>query len=233
MNEDEISTVLLDVKEAWKAACNDYTHRALNSERCLQAALYFHLRKRLEERSGYVIFIEAKVRLPAQEDEPESEIIIDTLICNDWQILVAIELKYAPRVIPAVPGIRKDLRSLSRIRNHREKIRRVEIEIARHHETAVDNRVMLTIHPRAKMLLGIICRFSETAWTASKFFSTYKPESGPWAHRARGAPPRLGLCLGYTPETGGQEPLKVVFLGQPFEANGLAEDQEEVEIQAG
>ncbi|MGF6877406.1 hypothetical protein OKW35_006885 [Paraburkholderia sp. MM5477-R1] len=229
MNGDEVESVLAVVEDAWKATCADYDSRTLNSERCLQAAFYFHLRSNLNQHIGYVIFVEATVTLPkTAEDENASfsakggkRIAIDTLVCKDDRILIAIELKYAPRGFPGGDGIRKDLLSLSRIRNHSAKAKRVEIEIARHHETNSGNRLVLTISPHAKMLLGIFCRAPRQPRQAEEFWNLYRPSEGPWSGRVRGAPPRLGLCFGYAPEPGTSKPAMVHFVGQPFGATDL------------
>lgn len=229
LNGNEAENVLVDVEDAWKAACADYDSRILNSERCLQASFYFHLRNNLNRRVGYVIFVEATVTLPhIAEDEGASlgaragrRIAIDTLVCKDNRILIAIELKYAPRGFPSRDGIRKDLLSLSRIRNHSAKAKRVEIEIARHHEANTGNRLVLNISPHAKMLLGIFCRAPDVPQQAGEFWDLHRPTEGPWSRRVMGTPPRLGLCFGYAPEPGSGKSAIVHFVGQPFGTNGV------------
>jgi len=224
MTDSQMIALLKPVQTAWKNTCKDYDSFALNSERCLQAALYFHLRSALPKREGYVIFIEATVHLPAVASDKTTETVvseakrvaIDTLICKGDEILIAMELKYTPRGFPTQAGISKDLLSLSHIRNHAAKARRVEIEISRHRETSIGNEKVLTISPQAKMLLGILCREPTGGMQDRVFWERHAPVEGPWAQRARSLPPRLGLCLGYASTPGSGIKARPRFVGQPF-----------------
>ena len=231
MASRDVDLALADIRKAWRASCKDYDGRKLNSERCLQSSFYFHLRKLLDHRdSTHTIFIEATVKLPSvAADEPSGtveakskRIAIDTLICKDREILVAIELKYAPRAIPSVKDMRKDIASLFHIRNHTAKERRVVIELVRHRATAAGDPMSLKISKDAKMLVGVFCSDAFAPFDAGNFWKAHRPSSGPWAKR-RELPPRFGLCIAYAPEQTqqGKKRAKATphFVGAPFGTN--------------
>lgn len=225
MQVQDVSKALSAIKTAWKETCIDYGERRLNSERALQSAFYFRLRTLLESISrDHVIFIEAAVILPPVEADEASgtvasgpqRIVIDTLICKDREILVAIELKYTPRFFPDESGLRKDLTSLSEIRNHTAKKRQVRIELPRHRNTEAGDPLMLTISPDAKMLMGIYCADSDSKMDGKSFWKACRPETGPWGDRMRDLPPKLGLCFAYALDPSRGKTAEAVFVGQPF-----------------
>jgi|GEM_PF-4390246 len=99
----DVDMALRGARKAWERCCADYNAYAMNSERCLQAAFYFHLRTALQ-KAGYTIYIEAKVIVPPSADgrivkgasPPKARnIFIDTLVCKDNKIVLAIERKRA------------------------------------------------------------------------------------------------------------------------------------------
>ena len=225
MQVQDVSKALSAIKTAWEATCIDYGERKLNSERALQSAFYFRLRSLLESISrGHVIFIEASVILPPVEADEASgtvasgskRIAIDTLVCKDREILVAIELKYTPRFFPNESGLRKDLTSLSEIRNHTAKKRQVRIKLPRHRDTEAGDPLVLTISPDAKMLMGIYCADSEPKMDEKSFWKAYRPATGPWSDRVRDLPPKLGLCFAYALDPSHGKTANAVFMGQPF-----------------
>jgi len=230
MQNKDVTWALMATKAAWEATCLDYGDRKLNSERALQASFYFRLRPLLESVArDYVVFIEATVILPAVEEDLPSEtlasgpkrIAIDTIVCKGREILLAMELKYTPRTYPDEVAIKKDLLSLSEIRNHTAKKRRVKIELPRHRETEEGDPLPLTISPDAKMLLGIYCADGESRIGAKKFWNDFRPEAGPWGGRKRELPPKFGLCFAYALDPSLKKPAEAVFLGQPFTDLGI------------
>lgn len=230
MQNSAVSKALIATKAAWEATCIDYGDRKLNSERALQASFYYRLRPLLEEIApDYVLFIEASVTLQAVEADEESgtvkserkRILIDTLVCAGDEILLAIELKYAPRFFPHQLGVSKDLKSLSEIRNHTAKKRQVKIQLPRHRDTEEGDPMVLKISPDAKMLLGIYCADSEARIGPRKFWRDFRPKTGPWGSRKRDLPPKLGLCFAYALDPRLKKPAEAVFMGQPFESLGF------------
>jgi hypothetical protein len=228
--EQDVITVLRLIKKAWAATCADYGCRRLNSERALQASFYHQLRSRLDKaRDGYVVFVEAAVKLPSVAADPTTDtaaatartIVIDTLICKGNVILAAMELKYAPRGFPSKEKIRKDLFSLSHIRNHVSKKRRVSIIMSRQGETLIGDPLELTISRHAKMLLGLLCKERNDEIQVDQFWQELRPTDGPWKNLIKKSPKKLGLCLAYAPRLIGKEDVNKNamprFLGLPFE----------------
>ncbi|TSD56400.1 hypothetical protein FFI97_019395 [Variovorax sp. KBS0712] len=212
-------------RAAWIEACNDYGARKLNSERSLQAALYFHLRSRLEVISSeYRIFIEAAVDVPAVPADPDRDaqparvIAIDTLVCLGREVLLAVEIKYTPRTFPSVEALKKDLTSLDQIRNRARRDQRVTIELRRHRDTEAGDPMPLKISPDAKMLLGIFCSNARQV-DLVEFWDECRPRNaGHWDKSFREQlPPKLGLCIAYAPDPcGAAAPARPVFHGRPF-----------------
>ncbi len=242
---ENLHIALTALCKAWTKVCKDYDNRKLNSERSLQASLYFHLRTELGEESGHDIYIEAMVVRDVDEmispDEAskvkKKRIAIDTLVCKDKEILIAMELKYSPRGFPIKKDIQKDLASLSRIHNHREKTKRATIHLVRHHTTKVEGAIRLKIHPDAKLLLGIVCsknavrapaRGAEIRAKEKEFWKTHRPDSNDgaeptrWAKNRRELPRRLGLCIGYAPDSNLNSSATPEFWGQPFSKDTLS-----------
>lgn len=122
----------LDVAEAfvkaWEGVVDDYKKKRLNSERCLQASLYFHLRKRLNQWGGEIaIYVEPPIRL-AMDGSSEEKKFIDLIVVRKgekYEILFAAELKYTPRGAPSPDAIAADLEKLSFVKNHKERRNRV------------------------------------------------------------------------------------------------------------
>jgi len=224
MGNSDVEFAVQAFAEAWKKSCKDYDARRLNSERCLQAALYFHLRKELEANADdFNIFIDATVQLPKVEADDAKEILalpvrriaIDTVICKGREILVVAELKYTPRSFPLEIDIRKDLTSLSHIRNYTDKDHRVAIKMVRHRDTEAGDSLPLKIHPDARRLLGIFCKSDQSELTEKAFWETYRPDAGPWQKRVREFPPKLGLCLAGAPDPTTDGSAAATFLGKP------------------
>jgi hypothetical protein len=215
------------VQKAWRATCIDYGRRRLNSERALQASFYHHLRNGLYPRGDdYVIFIEAKVILPAVAEDlesgiqasPQQRIFVDMLVCVGDTIVAAVELKYAPRNCPDVEGIRKDLESLSHIRNRTARENRVRIHVERHGETSVTGALKLLISPHTKLLLGFYCS-ENTEINAERFWRDHRPFEGRW-HKVSSLPKKLGLCVAYAPQLQDEDDAgrkaKANFIGGAF-----------------
>jgi hypothetical protein len=222
----DTDVALRAAKKAWTRCCVDYNNYSLNSERCLQAAFYFHLRTGLQ-KAGFTIFIEAKVTVPpplpgklARGVRPPKNrnIFIDTLVCKGDRIILAIELKYKPKSKASVAGITKDLASLSHIRNQVLDGRMLRVELTRHTASLEENGALrLRVCPDARMLLGIFARTSYVdQLTEQDFWACHPlPESARWAaHKGKKLPPRLGLCLA---SAKGKVAIPS-WMGRPFEA---------------
>jgi hypothetical protein len=184
--ENAVRTTVAAFKNAWKATISDYSKKKINSERCLQAALYFHLRKRLS--SAYVIYIEPAVRIGSGE-----KLFIDTLICRENTVLLAAELKYKPKHYPSKKNVASDLQKLMRFRNRRSKEDQVKVELRRYLAAEDDETIALSIAPNRRIVFASYCRDGVGSMNADSFWVAHRP----WLKRGRKkvTPPRLLVCL--------------------------------------
>lgn len=233
---NDTQRALAALRGAWTAVCCDYGERKLNSEGCLQAALYFHLRRTLEDHEteeeqgsrGFRVFVEALVTLPSVPADPEADepaagpsyIRVDMIVCKGSELVLAIELKYKPRVFPDYEDLRKDLTSLDQMRNRTRRDQRVTIELQRHRDTEAGDPLKLKISPEAKMVLGVFCSDRHRVDLPS-FWKEARPLAGRWAKSFREhLPPKLGLCMAYATDPqnrGDDEPPAIPeFHGRPF-----------------
>jgi len=84
------------LQRAWKLhVCQDYQDGLLNSERCLQAALYRALRIELPENK---IFVEPLLELNGTD--AGRNFVPDIVVCSGNQIEAVLELKFAPHSYP-------------------------------------------------------------------------------------------------------------------------------------
>lgn len=225
------------LREAWTEVCSDYGERKLNSEGCLQAALYFHYRRILEDldaveeqgSGGFRIFVEAIVTLPGVPADPETDepvasgpsiIRVDMIVCKGSEVLLAIELKYKPRVFPDYDDLRKDLTSLDQMRNRARRDQRVTIELQRHRDTEAGDPLKLKISPDARMVLGVFCSDRHRV-DMRVFWDQARPAVGRWAKTFREhLPPKLGLCMAYATDPNAraddEPPAIAEFHGRPF-----------------
>jgi len=89
----------------WDVVKDDYLAGLINSERCLQAALYRGLRMKMPE--NFRIFVEP--RLPIHDN---GAIIPDIIICSDSKIVAVVEIKYVPH---SYPRFEDDLKKFNRL----------------------------------------------------------------------------------------------------------------------
>ncbi|CAN7384883.1 hypothetical protein [Variovorax sp. LjRoot178] len=236
---NDTQKALAALRNAWIEVCRDYGERKLNSEGCLQAALYFHMRRILEEqeaqeeqgsRGWFRVFVEAFVTLPGVPADPEADepaagpscIRVDMIVCKGSELVLAIELKYKPRVFPDQDDLRKDLTSLDQMRNRTRRDQRVTIELQRHRDTEAGDPLRLKISPEAKMVLGVFCS-DRYRVDLRDFWTDARPLTGRWAKSFREhLPPKLGLCMAYATDpksrAGDEPPAIAEFHGRPFAA---------------
>ena len=212
MNEFDNATTtaaLQSFKLAWQESVNDYERRRINSEHTLQASLYHHLRQCLAD--DFVVYTEAVVRLPKTESQ-KSKVVLDLLICAGTEIIVGIELKYAPRAMPGLDGLSKDIRSLSLLRNRRSRADRVSVEMPRYRSHDSES-MLFTISPRRKVLLGVYCQAELNDFGSSDWWCSVRPgEDNFWAS-APVMPPNLGVAVAGTSPDG---TAACHYLGGPF-----------------
>lgn len=204
----ESTHVLEAFQLAWRDAIKRYGERRVNSERCLQAYLFLYLNKRLSR--DFRVFVEATIRVPTGADDAKyTRIAIDTLICKNDSIYAAIELKFSPMGQPRPAGVRKDVQSLSAIKN------RLKVEMPRYrHE---DNQpISLVVHPSSKLIFAAFGKQEGKRLNKEAFWRSHCPEVGRWANRNT-LPNHFCVAFAHTDENGGANP---VFFGPPFERLG-------------
>lgn len=208
---DNLSTTaaLVAFSTAWNATLSDYVRRRLNGEHTLQSSLYHHLRRILDDQ--FVIYTEAVVQMPDSHTEAKKKVVLDLLICHGTEIVVAVELKYTPRAIPTLESIRKDIKSLSMLRNRRSNADRVRIEMARYRSDDAEE-LTLTVSPLRKLVLGVYCQ-SELAKFDLDWWLRAKPDDGFWS-KDTALPRNLGIAVACTASDG---PTIARYIGGPFQ----------------
>lgn len=118
---------------AWRKMVDDFEKKIINSERCLQAAIYAHLRRRLEKNDDLAIYVEPPIRLLIDSEKQDRK-YIDLVVVNrvERQILFAAELKYTPNGTPRPDSIKADIEKLSFVKNHKNKSKKVSVSIRRY-----------------------------------------------------------------------------------------------------
>lgn len=94
-------TILKTLQLAWKDVENLYRAEKINSERCLQAGLYYGLRRLLDSNPAYTILIEPNFR-----GTP------DLVIRDERSVQCFVELKCAPHYYVKRPQLMKDIQKL-------------------------------------------------------------------------------------------------------------------------
>ena len=208
---EESSQILQAIKKAWRATIKRYSEHRINSERCLQAYLFLHLIRCLP--TEYKIYVEATIRIPRDEDKASyKRIAIDTLICKDQTIYAAIEIKFSPKGQSRRIGVRKDLQSLSAIKNRRNSADRVKVEMPRYRNN--DEELMsLAVHPTNKLVFAAFGKKEGKRLNKTDFWLAHRPISGRWSTQET-LPRQLCIVLAHTDQTGGAAPI---FFGPPFD----------------
>lgn len=208
------SLVLHAFKAAWIRCTTDYIERRINSEHCLQSSLYRHLLNELSSHPEYKVFVETVILLSetAKDESPKKKVIVDLLVCENSEIVAAIELKYTPRATPKSETVTKDLTSLSHITNRKEVKQRCEIKNKRYRNDDQDS-VPLTILSARKIIFAAFCTEESSRLQEDEFWHTHRPKTGYWKDNAA-IPPNLAIALSLTNNTGGANP---VFFGRAFD----------------
>jgi hypothetical protein len=203
--------ILEAFKTSWGASIKAYKEKRLNSERCLQANLFHFLTKNLGKE--FQIFVEATVRIP-QVDGTKStkKVLVDTIVCCDDVVYAAIELKYSPKGQSRKTGIRKDLASLSHIKNRRSVKDKLVIEMPRYRNPEGDVK-KLTVDKSVRLIFAAFLRESGSRTSPSTFWIEHRPAVGRWAGK-RSIPPRLGVAIAQADEEGTATPL---YFGSAFD----------------
>ena len=214
------SLVLFAFQLAWRKTIEDYERRQINSEQCMQASLYRHLKNCLP--ASFSVFSEAVIRLGenAVSETNKQKVVVDLLICENTSIVAGIEIKYAPRGEPDPEKIRKDLTSLSHITNRRRHADRVKIEMPRFRQIDADT-LELEILLQRKLIFAAFCSSVAPTLCEDDFWTNFRPIHGYWKNTVT-APPNLCVALAQAADNGTALPR---FFGPAFERIKPAEEQ--------
>jgi hypothetical protein len=181
---------------AWEESIKDYVARRINSEHCLQASLYLHLRSLLPV--GYRVFVEAVVRLgeAGSTDTGKSKVVVDLLIEHDGLVVGAVELKFTPRGEPTTDGVRKDLTSLAFLTSRRATEDRVRIEMPRFRHSE-QGSLQLKILPQRKLVFAAFCSDESSLLRRQHLWQRACPQTGMWEGRPT-HPKNLAVFLALT-----------------------------------
>lgn len=208
---------------AWKKVIKDYDKQLINSERCLQSALYSHFREELKrETAEYVIYVEPPVHLSTDTSvEKRKRKYIDILVISktDENIVFGAELKYTPKGEPREKDVASDLDKLSFIKNHRSKVDKVTVTIRRY--LGPDGDENGKEEKRYGVAAGCVVAFAVFAMQEKfpaqekKFWNKYYPffgEGSIWKSQKSFPKKRLLICAALTMAR--KKPTAPVFLGR-------------------
>lgn len=85
-------TNLERLKEVWDAVKAEFKDGVINSERCMQAVMYHHLKVALAG-SGSLVYVEPTMRLAGSDNKAYKP---DLVVCSHGKVDMLIELKYNP-----------------------------------------------------------------------------------------------------------------------------------------
>lgn len=187
------------VENAWKKCIEDHNKFKINSEPCLQSALYYHLRKSLKSEK-ISILTEARINLPNINLRHCKR--IDILICeqdheDSKTVICGIELKYTPRGTPGIKGVKKDMESLSYLHPFRRREERIEVFFKRHE--SLPKPQIIKLSPDIKYFFGAFLQAQSPHFESKKtFWDNHQPSEGRW--NKIGIPSHLSLLLALTEE---------------------------------
>lgn len=197
-------------KKAWEEALVDYAERRLNTEACLQSALYASLRRLLAP--PFEIYVDAVVKMP-KSDQPgaKRKAEVDLLICHGDDIVAAIELKFAPRGKPSRQSVKKDVKSLTNLRNRRAKQEQVVIEMNRYRHEGLPVRT-LSIARTRKLVFAVFCQEEAPAFQTGAFWTAFRLDG-----QSVSSPPQFAVAVAGADKDGA---ATARFFGQPFDRLG-------------
>lgn len=176
--------------EAWIATLDDYRNKRVNSEACLQSALYSKLVFKLPPQTGFRVFVEASIRVAGLD-----RYFGDIVICHEKLVVAAVELKYKPKADPKKIAITADLKKLVILRNYKDKAKRVEIVLRRFQGKTKEDVESFTFAPSRRLIFGVYC--SCNIAMLDNFWQDYCPKPDD-SKRIGPFPPKLMICIAHT-----------------------------------
>ena len=190
---DYPAEALKALREAWAAVIADYDERLLNSERCVQASIYHHLRMRLKVEAGFKIFIEPHISINGEKPR-----YIDLLVSHCHSIVLALELKYKPNSKPSNPSVSADLTKLLQMKYRRASADRTTVEIRRFLAKR-DQKIALAIAPRSFAVFAAFVKQKGFYKTREEFWQEHRRATiAPNGQPANSMPLRLAVLLAET-----------------------------------
>ena len=177
--------------KAWFETLAHYRLRRINSEACLQAALYAGLLTNLSE--DFRIFVNASILLPDGKRN-----YIDLLICHDRQVVAAIELKYKPKAEISKIKMYPDIDKLLNLRNYRSKDSRIQVHIQRYLGSSRTDKEEFAFASDRRLIFAGYCRAEAKPLNTSEFWQVHKLPLLAHARSRRTIPPKLMVCLART-----------------------------------
>ncbi len=218
--EIDVRVVYKAFEKAWNACRDDYDDRRINAEHTLQAALYFHLRSGLDSRKNFFVLTELKGKLSDSQKTSSGKIrdVLDLVVARrvpnekggKLEILAAIELKYLPRSVPSDEAIRKDMTSLSRVWQNKDKDSRSDFEVVRFngHSTQVE------VLNKRVLIYGYVAADHASEGLRDKFWSGNRvPKEGRWVDVVQPSRLVIAHCLTSKDANGNPKPSTVGFDG--------------------
>lgn len=191
-SEDPCITAEVAFVVAWTETLDDYRNKRINSESCLQAALYARLVSQLPHKDGFRVFVESSIRVAGVE-----RYFGDLVICKSNFVVAAIELKYKPKVDMAKIAVPADLKKLLVLRNYREKAKRVEIILRRFQGATKADVESFTFIPNRRLIFGVFCAYNVALADRKAFWKKFGPKADD-DKKVRPFPPKLMICIGHT-----------------------------------
>ena len=155
------------LQKAWSSTINDYDLRRLNSERCVQASLYHHLRAELAH-GDFTIFVEPYVSIGGAKP-----CFIDLLVSHSGSVVLALELKYKPSSKPSARSVAADLTKLIQFKHRRASLDRTDIVIRRFLSEKQD-KLTLKIAPRSFAVFAAFVKEAAFPVTSKAFWDQHR-----------------------------------------------------------
>lgn len=166
-SNDYPAIALEALQKAWTATAKDYDLRRLNSERCVQASIYHHLRRKLK-RPEFTIYIE-----PYLSIGDAKPCYLDMLVAHGGNVVLALELKYKPNSKPSRRSVAADLSKLVQLKNRRASADQTGIHIGRFLSEKTE-KLTLGVAPRSIAVFAAYVKEGAFPTTRKSFWAEHR-----------------------------------------------------------
>ena len=193
---DYPAVALQALQKAWAATARDYDLRRLNSERCVQASIYHHLRKELKA-PGFTVYVEPYLSIGGAKP-----CYVDLLIVHSGRVVLALELKYKPSSKPSRRSVAADLSKLIQLKHRRASVDRTGIVIRRF-LAEKQEKLHLEVAPRSFAVFAAFVKESAFSTTRKAFWDEHRNDTvAPNGAPAKSMPNRLVTLIAATKLSG-------------------------------